>query len=182
MNGKRLRLLRGAARVRRCHIMPTLHQQTVGEHTFGVLCILTTIYHALSPQLVRAALFHDAPEAKLGDLPAPAKWSNKKLHEAYKELEVKLRMEYDLDEPLTEFEQQLLRFADKLELAMFALEECQDGNVKMAGVFRRVSESIERDKLWNVTPSARDLYAFVQDRFRLGKFPIYGSMHEYIDT
>lgn len=180
MNFKRLKLLRAAARVRRMHVMPPLHHQTVGEHTFGVLSILVTITANVTPQLWRAALFHDATEARLGDVPAPAKWDNVPLRHGYQLADRALMEEFELEEKnLTDLEHRLLHFADLMELAMFALEECQDGNVKMAGVFDRAIGAIKKSGLIDITPAAKDLYDLVTLKFEACEFPRHRSYHDY---
>lgn len=137
----------------------------MGEHTFGVLCVLTTIYHAPSPALLRAALYHDAPEALLGDMPSPAKTEHPELAYAYDRAEDKIAREYELNEILTEFEEKLLTYADLMDLAMFSLEECDDGNLKMVSVFHRAIGGVKRKGLIDVTPAGKDLYDLVLTTF-----------------
>lgn len=164
MNFKRLKILRVAARVIRCHTTPTIHSQSVGEHTFGALNILYTIHHAPSPQLVRALLWHDVAEAISGDVPAPAKKYVPLLRDALDELEEKVAKEYDLHGELTPMEDQLLFYCDLMELAIFAAEEADLGNAAAPVLMRRALAAIENSGVDGVTPAARDLFAIIKQK------------------
>ena len=162
MNYKRLRLLRNAARVLRCHNARSLHQQTVGEHTFGVLALLATVYPQARAAVWQAALYHDVPESVTGDVPAPTKWRFPLLEEALKEAESGIRQEYALDILLSDHEKRVLKFCDYMELALFAIEECDSGNAHMASMARNALQGIERRGLIDVTESALALYDLVK--------------------
>lgn len=75
-----------AGHVKRWHIINTTRQQTLAEHAYLVTVIALAMYHdevGVDPDdpisnretmlLMNAALFHDAPEIRLGDTPTPAK-------------------------------------------------------------------------------------------------------------
>lgn len=164
MNFKRLKILRVAARVIRCHTTPTIHRQSVGEHTFGALNILYTISHAPSPQLVRALLWHDVPEAITGDIPAPAKRYSSKFQEALGEAETAIIKEYDLHGELTETERQTLFYCDLMELAMFSAEEADFGNAAAPVLMRRALAAIENKGLTNISPAAASLFTIVKSK------------------
>ena len=67
-----------ASRIQRWHTIPNL-KQSVGEHTYGVLVILTHFTNEAPRvfteddklKLYQVALTHDAPEIYTGDIPAP---------------------------------------------------------------------------------------------------------------
>lgn len=63
---------RGSA-TKRFHTIRTVHENTVGQHSFGVAMLYYII--AIEPSLngVMTALTHDLAEYKTGDVPAPAK-------------------------------------------------------------------------------------------------------------
>lgn len=161
MNFKRLKILRVAARVIRCHTTPTIHTQSVGEHTFGALNILYTIDTAPSAQLVRFLLWHDVPEAITGDVPAPAKRYSKVLRAGLGEAEAKIIAEYDLmpDTDLTPKERDKAFYCDLMDLAIFAAEEADFGNAAAPVLMRRALAAISQRGLQGVTPAASDLYA-----------------------
>lgn len=75
-----------AGHVKRWHIINTVNQQTVAEHSFLVAIIAMELYNEMvgvDPNddnsikefnaLVMGAIFHDIAEIKLGDLPTPSK-------------------------------------------------------------------------------------------------------------
>lgn len=162
MNYKRLRLLRNAARVLRCHNARSIHQQTVGEHTFGVLALLATVYPQARALVWQAALYHDVPESVTGDVPAPTKWRHKQLEEALRAVEDSVKQEYELHILLTEHEKRVLKFCDYMELALFAIEECDSGNSHMASMARNALRGIQQRGLTDVTPDALTLYDLVK--------------------
>jgi 5'-deoxynucleotidase YfbR-like HD superfamily hydrolase len=162
VNYKRLKLLRNAARVLRCHNARSQHPQTVGEHTFGVLAVLRTVYPEASARLWEAALFHDVPEAVTGDVPAPTKHRFKLLEEALRGVEASVRDEYELEVHITAIEKGVLKYCDYMELALFAIEECDSGNRHMASMARNALKGIASRGLTDVTPAALELYDLVK--------------------
>src|SRR4029077_15332745 len=136
MNFKQLKLMRSAARVRRMHVITTIHHQTVGEHTFGLLAILFCVEATPSMALIRACLYHDAAEAMTGDVPAPTKWAHSILREGIDAAEKSIMRDHDMHIPLTEREKKLMLYCDLMELAMYASEEVDTGNTTMASVLR----------------------------------------------
>lgn len=163
VNYKQLKLARVAGRTLRVHTMPLIHRQTVGEHTYGVLHIL---YQIIGPrrnenllQILFAAMFHDATEAKLGDTPATAKWDHPKLEAALKDAEDQICDEHLLPrlDPRS-YEQKLLKFADCMELALFGLEEMRMGNTQVENMVSRILNAIVEKDLQDVTPEAREMF------------------------
>lgn len=157
MNITRVKLWRAAARVARFHTVPTIRGQSVGEHTFGLLAILTEICTP-SALLLKAALAHDAPECITGDVPAPAKWLHVELEDALRLVEGRLKREYDLIFGLDPRETRLLKFADMLELSIYSLEEVDMGNRHMAVMAYNAINAIKVRGLFDVTADANELY------------------------
>jgi 5'-deoxynucleotidase YfbR-like HD superfamily hydrolase len=73
-----------ASHVKRWHIVQTAREQTLAEHNYAVATLALALYNDVvgddltaAPReiamLVVAALFHDAPEVRTGDIPTPAK-------------------------------------------------------------------------------------------------------------
>lgn len=186
MNFKRLKLLRNAARVLRCHNARSLYQQSVGEHTFGVMAVLATVYPEAPARLWKAALFHDAAESVTGDVPAPTKHRFKSLEEALREVEDIVRVDYALEAPLNTHERCVLKYCDYMELALFAIEECDSGNRHMASMARNALNGIASRRLTDVTPEALELYDLVKTTLELrqydGKYGVevtHGSFSEH---
>lgn len=164
MNLQRLKLMRCAARVQRCHTMPTVYRQSDGEHTFGVLAIILTIWPNASTDILKAALYHDAPEAISGDMPAPAKWRHRDLGSAMDVVEEAIAVEFQLTTVLNSFEERVLKYADIMEFAMFACEEIDMGNRLMCTQFFNAMQAFNRLRLTDITPEGMELYDYVKTR------------------
>lgn len=81
-----LRLLLRAGSVLRYHAEGVGIVQDVAAHTWRVAVILLHLWPDASRELVLAALYHDAAEGLVGDLPAPVK-RDPAIHEAISRLE-----------------------------------------------------------------------------------------------
>ena len=57
-----LETFRAAGAVKRYHIVRTLRQQSVAEHSWNVALLVYMIYPQASPKLIKAALTHDVAE------------------------------------------------------------------------------------------------------------------------
>ncbi len=155
--------------IRRWGLMHTTYPENVQEHSLRVAMIA----HALAlvrkrvfggdadeNRVAAAALFHDAAEVLIGDLPAPVKYFNPKIRDAYKELEAtaaaklqsmvpaELVEEYAalLGGPAEEPTATLVKAADRLAAYLKCLEELQAGNrefVRAAITLRRQLHELE---------------------------------------
>ena len=67
-----LKVLEGGE-VKRYHTMPTIGEQTVANHSWGVAVILSWLKPDISPKALLKALTHDVAEKQTGDMPAPTK-------------------------------------------------------------------------------------------------------------
>ena len=77
-------------------------QENVMEHSFEVAaiahCLAIVAKHVYSRDInpgdvLAAALYHDASEVLTGDLPSPIKYHNRKIRDAYKEVEYAAELE-----------------------------------------------------------------------------------------
>lgn len=129
----RARYVEDGGEVVRCHTFPTLRPQTVGQHSFGVAWWCAELSDgAPTADLLMAALAHDLPEAKFGDIPAPAKRTMSK--------EARLALELAEDDSmvavgiplytgrLTVQERNVLKLADYLELLAYTVREMALGS------------------------------------------------------
>jgi 5'-deoxynucleotidase YfbR-like HD superfamily hydrolase len=158
----KLRLFRAAASVIRVHTRRMIYRQSVGEHTFGVIALITLVKPEATVELLRAALVHDVPEAITGDVPSPTK--NTALREAMMQLEYSINRRYSLEEVLSVHDERVLRYCDVMELAMFSCEEADMGNSYAALMMRRCLDAIEAHGLATVTPQALELFAMMRVR------------------
>ena len=129
-------LYRDAADVKRYHCKRTLREQTVGQHTFGVLMLLRVVWPGARPNVIWAAMKHDLPELFTGDVPAPIKRADPILAERLNAIERELEPLHE-HFGLTEFEELLLKWADRMELVLWCIEEHKMGNTYMDDTIRR---------------------------------------------
>jgi 5'-deoxynucleotidase YfbR-like HD superfamily hydrolase len=121
-------LFRDAGNVRRYHTQRTLRQQTVAEHSFGVLMLVLQVEPIVSLHLIKAVCHHDLPELMTGDIPAPAKRAHPQMDTYLEEFEASLEPLYYDTQWLNHDEQALLKWADTMELVLWCLEEWRMGN------------------------------------------------------
>ena len=127
-------LYRDAGAVKRYHVKRTHRTQTIAEHTFGMLMLVkqvTTGQNTYSVEsramLYEAILHHDLPELMTGDVPAPIKRVHPELGPLMDSIEQDLYPLYR-DYTLTQEEAALLKWADRMELVLWCLEEFRMGN------------------------------------------------------
>lgn len=119
-----------AGRVKRYHTWPTLHVESVAEHTWGVLRIYMEIF---TPHhgTVRAIMDHDMEELHTGDVPFPMKTRYPQLKEAMRgpeqDARVKLRIKNDYD--LQPGEAECIKICDLLQMWEFGVVESRMGNM-----------------------------------------------------
>lgn len=132
------RYLRVGGRVKRWHTVQTLKEETVAQHTYGVISMLVDLCNGKpSAKLLMAALYHDIAEQFTGDIPATTKWNYPEIATAIKnaELDIETRMGAVLE--LTPEESLLLKAADMLDLCWFCLEDRALGNKNVIDVYER---------------------------------------------
>ena len=101
------------------------HQQRVATMC---LSLSAAIGHPVySGDLMRAAMHHDAAEAVLGDMPAPAKARFPALAAAYAKAELQVLTEMGLTWSLTRQEDTMLRLCDKLDAWQWATSHGETG-------------------------------------------------------
>lgn len=145
-----LRMIPRSARVKRYHSEPVLHNQTVGEHTYGVLWFVLLMVENPSPQLLKAVVMHDMHEFVTGDIPAPSKRLEgvKPLFDAMEE-GIEVQILGKRAPVLSREEHWVLKMADALEGLSFCAFELRQGNREIEGCFRNYIEYC-----WNHLASA----------------------------
>jgi 5'-deoxynucleotidase YfbR-like HD superfamily hydrolase len=156
----RLDLMRNVARTRRCHTQMVIHHQSVGEHTFSALAILDLIAPECRKEVWRALLYHDAPEAITGDVPAPAKWKYPNLEEALKRAEQAILDDHYIHVELYEHESMLCKYADLMELVWYGLEEMRMGNGGVSPMVVAAFRAMNKRKLSDVNLRALHFYEY----------------------
>jgi 5'-deoxynucleotidase YfbR-like HD superfamily hydrolase len=125
---ERFQKIRDASHVQRWHTKRSIHRQTVGEHTFGVVAIILHLWPYSHLNLIKAAMWHDIPEIATGDIPAPTKRKYPDLNMALQIAEHEFMVEHGLYEGMNSNEINRLKLADLAELVLYAHEEMQAGN------------------------------------------------------
>lgn len=131
--------------VLRCHTLKVLNRQTVGLHTWRALVLLHWIYAPKYPpsDAVYAMLFHDAAEVYTGDMPGNAKASSLVISAAMDELEQDFNKHHELQVELGYIVGKLITFCDRIDLALYSLEEGKNGNRRMIAVAKKALEMAE---------------------------------------
>jgi len=118
-----------AGHVKRWHVVNTVREQSIAEHSFLVAMIaleLNTRFEGLEtaaddPSLVMGALFHDMPEVRYGDIPTPGKKFLKDYTgnpDLFTEIETFLIPNIPYYDPgVTEFAARIIKMADVIEAA-----------------------------------------------------------------
>lgn len=129
-------LYRDAGAVRRYHTKRVHRGQTIAEHTFGMLMLIKQVQPLCTKNLMNAALHHDLPELFTGDMPGPIKRAHPDLGPLLDSIEEGLDPLYQ-DFHLTVPEAMLLKWADRMELVLWCLEEVRMGNTYCRSVVAR---------------------------------------------
>lgn len=121
-------LYRDAGAVKRFHVKRMHRTQTVAEHTFGMLMLVKQVAPKNVLRVVYdAILHHDLPELFTGDIPAPIKRAHAELGPLLDSIEVGLYPLYR-EFHLTPDEELLIKWADRMDLVLWCLEEVRMGN------------------------------------------------------
>lgn len=143
-------IIRGGE-VARWHTVPTLRQQTVAAHSFGVAWLVWMLMGPhVRPHLLMAALVHDLAEERYGDMPAPAKEELGKIYQDFRgswdAMEQHLLADngIDFEQYLTDNEKRILKLADCCEYALYAIRERRLGNQNFNGeIWGNITRYIE---------------------------------------
>lgn len=172
-------LYRDAGAVKRYHVKRTLRQQSIAEHTFGMLMLVKQVTEGQGEYglqsravLYEAILHHDLPELFTGDVPAPIKRAHPELGPLMDSIEEDLAPLYRPDN-LSAEEQALLKWADRMELVLWCLEEFRMGNTFVASTVARGLGWINTTRM---PDCCRELTAeVVKDAAKLGISPASGA-------
>lgn len=129
-------LYRDAGAVKRYHVKRTHRTQTIAEHTFGMLMLVKQVAgpflnEARMVNLYEAILHHDLPELFTGDVPAPIKRAHPGLKPLMDSIEEGLAPLYKNVDDLYPEDAALVKWADRMELVLWCLEEVRMGNTNL---------------------------------------------------
>jgi hypothetical protein len=77
-----------AGQLTRYHTWPKIHNQSIGEHSWQILRIYSSVVDAIDPGFVLYTVFHDIGEHTTGDMPYPIKRDNPDLQSIMTRLEI----------------------------------------------------------------------------------------------
>lgn len=138
----KIRSLREAGHVRRCHTLPHHGHYDVAQHSWQAISLLYHLHPDPSRNLIWALLFHDAAERFFGDQPAQAGWSDAELRKRQKEAEARALEKLGVNFTLTPEETNWLEALDKLELLLWCDDQEALGN-------RHVKNCADLLRKWN---------------------------------
>lgn len=172
------KLYRDAGNVQRYHVKRTHRQQTVAEHTFGMLMLVKQVneFDGFLGDRVAVVydyiLHHDLPELMTGDIPAPIKRAHPSLGPMMDAIEADMHPLYR-ECSLTPLELSLVKWADRMELVLWCLEEVRMGNTYCAAT---VSRGLGWILAGHVPPRCRALTdQVVADAQSVGIVPCVGA-------
>lgn len=163
--------LRDAGVVKRSHTCRTLVDRNVAEHSHGVAVLVLALYQEAggmpTPYLLAAALCHDLSEIATGDVPAPVKREHPDLKGVLNRISYAWELAMNVRFGLTDEEQSILLWCDRMDFALYALEEVTMGNRYFREYLARITDWISEMPPPAVhgdnTPS-KDLYRGVMSR------------------
>lgn len=126
-----IRRMRESGHVRRCHVVPHHGEYTVASHSWHAATLLILLNPNYSRELLEYILLHDIAERWVGDMPAPAKWYNKRLGMEYEIAESKAVEHLGLWSKLSRLCPRDLQWAsalDRLELWLWCKDQQFLGN------------------------------------------------------
>lgn len=149
------RFLREAGHVQRCHNLPHHGEYTVGKHSYDALSLLFVLYPGdPSINLIKSVLWHDSAERYLGDVPAPAKWTNPDLKEIYETIENETLKRHGCAFELTENEHLWLKAIDMVEFWLWCLDQQMLGNTMIDNAKDAIEHAIK------TTTTPMEVYRF----------------------
>lgn len=157
---RKIKFMREAAAVRRCHTVPVIGETNVGLHSFNMLAMLRILWPDAPLILVWAIVEHDAPERLTGDIPAPPKWFGVVNKQALSDIENDILIDtvgYDHGAALNKEELQWLHGLDIFELALFCRDQIMLGNRNLEVMLERIHKYVKRDAA-RFAPKVLDAY------------------------
>jgi hypothetical protein len=153
----RLDFIQRGRALRRYHTMEMLEYQRIDSHSFGVAMFTTVIVPVASPvrrsALLMAALTHDLPEHKTGDVPAPFKREFPQLRKMLHGAEDALLETFGLCHPLDAADQRVLGLADCADGAAHCIMERAKGNIIAREPFKNFWRYLQEELNMDMGPT-----------------------------
>lgn len=139
-----LTLVFKSGNIKRYHIHSVIGEQNVAHHCWRVVMLLYYTVPNPSPNLIKAAMFHDCGEIITGDVPYTAKRDYVELKRMLDGIEKKFEEDNQLKFNIDTTEEVYLKVCDMLELAWFSKEQIDLGNKNFVAMFNKASLIVER--------------------------------------
>lgn len=157
--------LRASGHVKRWHTMHVNREQTVAAHCAQALTLLLVLHPDPSVRLIKAVLWHDAPERITGDVPSTGKARFVDLKTAVTSAEMTIAAEDlpSLGRALSHLDNEelhWLRAVDLIELIMHCGDELLSGNQHARPVMLRVTQWIRSE--WSANHFPEEAYQFFE--------------------
>lgn len=162
MNKEWLKVTQQGFRVKRLHVVPTIKENTVGQHTVHALRLVYYLAEK-NPECrldrcILHMLQHDVAEQYTGDVPANFKQNHPEANQQLKHAEKQWEYAHLQDPTLTETEAALCKMADWLQLQEQCIYERQLGNQLIRPVWYNITEYISRHDGMVTVAGARQLF------------------------
>lgn len=144
---KRIKYMREASIVERCHREPVIGSYNNGFHTYGMLCILREVEPEAPVDILWHIIGHDQPERSTGDFPATTKWFGLVDDEKLDEVEIGIWNGLNFpNTPIDEYWKWTVKAIDLLELYYFCKDQLALGNSNMKRMHHRIELWFEEHK------------------------------------
>jgi hypothetical protein len=141
----------------RFHTCTMLRPDTVGQHSYGVACVMMHVYPAAPARLLRACLKHDMAEQFTGDMPSPAK-RGLGIREQFAAYEDEFLDSVGIGaEPLSAAQAWLLKFCDSADGTRVCIRERSMGNRRIEFAYGNFNRYL--DELLVASKAIGDLVA-----------------------
>jgi 5'-deoxynucleotidase YfbR-like HD superfamily hydrolase len=139
---------RRAGVIERYHAQTHVSRQTVGEHTWQVLRILTTIWPDIPKHVLIYAIYHDIAEGVTGDAPYTLKLGDARIKKLMDESEniayAEIQKHWNIPDlpSLSDDEKKIFKACELIEMAEYAMYEMNLGNKYAKVVYYRLAPRI----------------------------------------
>lgn len=140
---EKIRYLREAGNVKRCHTKTIIGEYSVAHHTWNMLGLLRVLNPKASTELIWAVTFHDCGERIVGDISYVFK---KRLNGSIDIFEEAILPHVGLNTFLSKEEESWLKGLDLLELALFCKDQSSIGNKRLRDIEQNIESIFMKDK------------------------------------
>jgi len=134
-----------ASRVKRYHVFPVIHQETVGEHTHRICTLYLELFGVPRAEVLVHMLYHDMGELSTGDMPFYAKRDVPELKSFMDRAEEAGQQRLNISMPeLTDEERAQTKLCDLLQMLEFAIIERQMGNQLASAIQDNIMSALDK--------------------------------------